>query len=202
MLTSLYSKLSIILTLLTLNFFSHAADADKPIDPDNIYPQIKFETNMGDIVVELDRVRAPLTVDNFLYYVVNGEYDGTIFHRVIADFVVQGGGYEADYTPRKEKGEIVNESGNGLKNELGTIAMARENKPHTAKRQFFFNAADNTDLDPGKRWGYTVFGAIIEGEEVLEQMAKVETDFNEDAGWPDVPLKPIILKKATLLPAQ
>lgn len=172
----------------------------KEIEPDNLYPQIKLETNMGIIIVELDRVRAPITVNNFLNYVVTGEYDNTIFHRVIKDFIVQGGGYGPDFTAKKINQNIVNESGNGLKNEAGTIAMAKENHPHTANRQFFFNVKDNTDLDPGRRWGYTVFGSIVEGEEVIEQMAIVETDYNEQTAWEDVPLKQIRLIKATLLP--
>nr|WP_229854571.1 peptidylprolyl isomerase [Thalassotalea marina] len=172
------------------------------IDPNNLYPQVKFETSMGDIIVELDRIRAPLTVDNFLQYVVSGEYDNTVFHRVVTDYVVQGGGYNTELEAKDIKSAVVNESGNGLKNELGTIAMARENKPHSANRQFFFNAADNSNLDPGRSWGYTVFGAIIEGEAVMEAMAKVKTDFNGSLGWEDVPIEPIVLKKATLLPAQ
>ncbi len=96
--------------------------------------------------------------------------------------------------------DIVNESGNGLKNDAGTIAMAKESRPHSANRQFFFNVADNRNLNPGRKWGYTVFGVIIEGEDVLEAMAKVETDFNETMAWNDVPLKPVMLIKASLLP--
>ncbi|NQY86957.1 MAG: peptidylprolyl isomerase [Colwellia sp.] len=172
------------------------------IDPTNIYPKVKLETSMGIIIVELDRVKAPITVDNFLTYVITGEYNNTIFHRIIEDFIVQGGGYDADFTAKKSNQNIVNESGNGLKNEIGTIAMAKENRPHTANRQFFFNINDNTNLDPGRHWGYAVFGVIIEGEEVLEAIAKVKTDYNETIGWEDVPLEPIILLRATLLPAE
>ncbi|WDD98145.1 peptidylprolyl isomerase [Thalassomonas actiniarum] len=188
------------LFLLCLSFFSQAKNA--AIDPNNIYPRVKLETSMGVIIVELDRVKAPLTVDNFLTYVVTGEYNNTIFHRIMADFIVQGGGYDPLFIEKKVNESIVNESGNGLKNEAGTIAMAKENRPHTANRQFFFNVADNKSLDPGKRWGYAVFGAIVEGEEVLEAMAQVETDYNSEMAWSDVPVKPVILKKATLLPAQ
>jgi len=172
------------------------------IDPTNIFPKVKLETSMGVIIVELDRVKAPMTVDNFLTYVITGEYNNTIFHRIVADFIVQGGGYDVDFTPKKLNKDIINESGNGLKNEVATIAMAKENRPHTANRQFFFNINDNTNLDPGRHWGYAVFGAIIEGEEVLEAMAKVKTDYNEIIGWEDVPLEPVILLKATLLPAE
>jgi peptidyl-prolyl cis-trans isomerase A (cyclophilin A) len=172
------------------------------IDPNNIFPKVKLETSMGIIIVELDRIKAPITVDNFLTYVVTGEYNKTIFHRIVEDFIVQGGGYDVDFTPKKLNKNIINESGNGLKNEVGTIAMAKESRPHTANRQFFFNINDNTSLDPGRRWGYAVFGAITEGEEVLEAMGKVKTDYNDTMGWEDVPLEPVILIKATLLPAE
>jgi len=189
--------------LLNLALFSSiACTKNIAIDPTNIYPKVKLETSMGIIVVELDRVKAPITVDNFLTYVITGEYNNTIFHRIVEDFIVQGGGYDADFIPQKTNEDIVNESGNGLKNEVGTIAMAKENRPHTANRQFFFNINDNTNLDPGIRWGYTVFGAIVEGDEVLEAIAKVKTDYDEALGWENVPLEPVILIKATLLPAE
>lgn len=189
--------------LLNIALFSLSAHSKNlAIDPTNIYPKVKLETSMGVIVVELDRVKAPITVDNFLTYVITGEYNNTIFHRIIEDFIVQGGGYDADFIPKKTNEDIVNESGNGLKNEIGTIAMAKENRPHTANRQFFFNINDNTNLDPGRRWGYTVFGAIVEGDEVLEAMAKVKTDYNDAIGWENVPLEPVTLIKATLLPAE
>tara|TARA_B110000438_G_C15765948_1_gene629598 strand:+ start:58 stop:648 length:591 start_codon:yes stop_codon:yes gene_type:complete len=171
------------------------------IDPDNLFPQVKLETSMGVIIVELDRIRAPLTVDNFLTYVVSGEYDDTIFHRVVSEFIVQGGGYNENFELKKVNENIVNESGNGLKNEIGTIAMAKERHPHSANRQFFFNVNDNTSLDPGRKWGYTVFGAITEGQEVVDAMALVTTDYSDVMGWEDVPLEPIMLIKASLLPA-
>ena len=171
------------------------------IDPDNLFPQVKLETSMGIIIVELDRVRAPITVDNFLSYVVNGQYDNTIFHRVVPEFIVQGGGYNPNLELQTVNENIINESGNGLKNEIGTIAMAKERRPHSANRQFFFNVADNSSLDPGRRWGYAVFGAIVEGQEVVNAMAKVTTDYNGEMSWEDVPVEPIILIKASLLPA-
>ena len=169
------------------------------IDPTNIYPKVKFETSMGDIILELDRVKAPITVDNFLMYVVNGRYNGTIFHRIIPNFIVQGGGYDTEFGPIKIYEDIVNESGNGSKNELASIAMAKESRPHTANSQFFFNAGDNKNLDPGRQWGYTVFGSIVEGEEVMKAMAEVNTHFDESLNWDDVPVKPVILVKATML---
>jgi len=194
----------ILLFLLSILFVTEvlSAEEQKKIDPDNLYPKVKIETSKGVIVVELDRVKAPITVNNFLTYVVAGDYDNTIFHRVIPEFIIQGGGYDKDFTHLKDYGTIVNESGNGLKNELGTIAMAKENHPHTANRQFFFNHGDNTNLDPGKKWGYAVFGAIVEGEEVLDAIAKVATDYDDNMGWDDVPVETIFLKKATLLPAE
>jgi len=171
------------------------------IDPDNLFPQVKLETSMGTIIVELDRVKAPITVDNFLTYVVTGEYNNTIFHRVIEGFVVQGGGYDTDYVAKKVGENIFNESGNGLKNELYTISMAKESRPHTANRQFFFNMGDNTNLNPGMSWGYAVFGMVMEGEEVLEEIAKQKTDYSGELGWEDVPVEKVVLIKATLLPA-
>ena len=171
------------------------------IDPDNLFPRVKLETSMGTIIVELDRIRAPITVDNFLTYVVRGEYNNTIFHRIVPDFIVQGGGYSQNFELKKVDNTIINESGNGLTNVIGTIAMAKENRPHTANRQFFFNVADNSSLDPGRHWGYAVFGAIVEGQTVVDAMALVKTDYNGEMGWEDVPIEPIILTKAILLPA-
>ncbi len=181
--------------------FSTFAAKNSAIDPNNLFPQVKLETSMGIIIVELDSIKAPITVNNFLTYVVSGEYDNTVFHRVVENFIVQGGGYDQDYTVKKLNQNIINESGNGLKNEIGTIAMAKENKPHTANRQFFFNIEDNKNLDPGKRWGYAVFGSVIEGQDVIDAMGLVKTDYHEGLGWENVPLQPILLIKATLLPA-
>lgn len=200
---NVYSIIITSLILLSVALCSLPTSANNiAIDPTNIYPKVKLETSLGVIIVELDRVRAPITVDNFLTYVVTGEYNNTIFHRIVEDFIVQGGGYDADFAPKKTNKDIINESGNGLKNEIGTIAMAKENRPHTANRQFFFNINDNTNLDPGRRWGYAVFGVIVEGDNVLEAIAKVKTDYNEALGWENVPLEPVMLIKATLLPAQ
>ncbi|WP_310649595.1 MULTISPECIES: peptidylprolyl isomerase [unclassified Colwellia] len=172
------------------------------IDPNNLFPKVKLETSKGIIIVELDRIRAPLTVDNFLTYVVKGEYNNTIFHRIVVNFIVQGGGYDENFNLKKVDGDIANESGNGLKNEIGTIAMAKENRPHTANRQFFFNMADNKSLDPGRRWGYTVFGTIVEGQEVVNAMNLAKTEYSDAMGWDDVPIELITLNKATLLPAE
>ena len=180
---------------------SISANAEVDIQKDTLYPQVELDTSMGKIVVELDRTRAPLTVDNFLTYVVKGEYDNTIFHRVIAEFVVQGGGLTPKLEERPSLKPVVNESGNGLSNALGTIAMARDNDPHSATRQFYFNMGDNKKLDPSKRrWGYTVFGEVTKGMDVLEAISLMPTEHNSTINWPDFPVKTVILKKATLLP--
>ncbi|MBD1388818.1 peptidylprolyl isomerase [Neiella sp. HB171785] len=176
----------------------------KLLQPDNLFPVVKMETNMGVILVELDRPKAPVTVDNFLKYVVTGGYDNTAFHRIIEGFVVQGGGMDEKYNSLDDTfGTITNEAGNGLLNDQYSIAMARQAHPHSAGRQFYFNVDDNKSLDPGPRsWGYTVFGRIIEGEDVVEKMAEVATEFNADLSMQDVPVNTVILRKATLLPPE
>ncbi|GGI72524.1 peptidylprolyl isomerase [Shewanella gelidii] len=187
------------LILLFTPLFANAVD----IQADTLYPKVEMTTSMGTIVIELDRTRAPITVDNFLTYVVKGDYDNTIFHRIIPEFVVQGGGLSPNIEELPELAPIVNESGNGLSNSLGTIAMARDTEPHTATRQFYFNVGENNRLDPSsRRWGYAVFGEVISGMEVLEAMALVTTGENAKLGWPDFPIKPIILNRARLLPRE
>jgi len=167
--------------------------------PDNLFPVIKLETSMGNVEVELNRMRAPITSNNFLRYVLEKEYDGTIFHRVMPGFVVQGGGYTKDIEEKTLHENILNESGNGLQNNTGTIAMARYDDPHSATRQFYFNMDNNTSLNPGSRnWGYTVFGQVVSGMEVLEAIAAVETGYSEDLDAEDVPVEPIVLIRATV----
>ena len=191
---------SLFLFILSLSLTTQAKQDGSEIQANNLYPKVKFETDMGDVLVELDRRRAPITVNNFLRYVSKGSYDNTLFHRIVPGFVVQGGGYDKDFKEQPSFGPIFNESGNGLKNGIYTIAMARQDKPHTANRQFFFNVADNDYLNPGRNWGYTVFGLILEGAEVVDQLAQVETGYHAELGWPNVPVKPVMLKKVTLLP--
>jgi peptidyl-prolyl cis-trans isomerase A (cyclophilin A) len=176
--------------------------AGSKIQPDNLYPRVKFETSMGDIVIELNRRKAPLTVNSFLDYVKRGEYDNTIFHRLIPDYIIQGGGYSPDFKEKETKDPILNESGNGLKNDWYSIAMARQNDPHSALRQFFFNLDDNDNLDPGRNWGYTVFGSAVSGAEVLDAMSKVETEYRPLIRFQDVPKEDIVLVKATILAEQ
>lgn len=188
--------------LVTLLGWLASPTAQAEIQPNNPFPRVKMVTSMGDIVVELNRIKAPLTVANFLQYVEIGSYDNTVFHRIIPEFVVQGGGFDAEFNPKPERAAVVNESGNGMSNVLGTIAMARGSDPHSATRQFYFNVADNVSLDPSsKRWGYAVFGWVIEGEEVLQKMAALETTMaHEITGYPDVPLEPPVLIRIDVLP--
>ncbi len=161
--------------------------------------QVVLETSMGNIVIELDDEKAPITVKNFLSYVDAGFYDGTVFHRVIADFMVQGGGMTPDLE-RKEAGEpIKNEADNGLTNDRGTVAMARTNDPHSATSQFFINTVDNTFLNHTAKnvqgWGYTVFGKVVEGMDVADAMSKVAT--SRQKMMRDVPSEAIVIRKAS-----
>jgi peptidyl-prolyl cis-trans isomerase A (cyclophilin A) len=173
--------------------------APEDVLPDNAFPTVRLETSVGVVEVELNRMRAPATVNNFLRYVLDGHYDNTIFHRVMKDFVVQGGGYDEQYSERKLRPPVMNESGNGQKNNRGTIAMARFDDPHSATSQFFFNMSDNEALNPGARnWGYTVFGDVISGQEVLDAIAQVETGYNAEVDFQDVPLVPVKLLKVSV----
>ena len=168
--------------------------------PDNAFPSVLLKTSMGDIVIELNRMRAPVTSNNFLRYVLAGTYDQTIFHRVMPGFVVQGGGYTETIEERETFAPIINESGNGLKNLTLTVAMARFDDPHSATKQFYFNVADNASLDPNSRsWGYTVFAEVISGWEVVTSIAEVETGYNELLDASDVPLMPVKILSATVM---
>jgi cyclophilin family peptidyl-prolyl cis-trans isomerase len=157
-------------------------------------PRVQVETNMGKFVIELDSGRAPLTVANFLQYVRDGFYNGTVFHRVISGFVAQGGGFDEKYQEKPTKPGVPNESGNGLSNRRGTVGLARTGEPHSGNAQFYLNLADNTTLDPQpSRWGYAVFGRIVEGMEAVDGIGAVATGaigpFQRDA-----PLKPIVIE--------
>ena len=169
---------------------------DREIYPDKMYPQIVITTSMGDIVVELDRNRAPITVNNFLKYVKADLYTDTIFHRVDENFVIQGGGYDSGLNEITNCGAIFNESGNGLRNNRGSIAMARYDDPHSATSQFYFNLADSSSLDPNpKNWGYTVFGQVIEGVDVLENISKVNVGYSEKIQSENVPTEGISITR-------
>jgi cyclophilin family peptidyl-prolyl cis-trans isomerase len=165
-------------------------------------PQVTLETSHGVIVLELYPDKAPATVANFLEYVKAGFYDGTIFHRVIDGFMIQGGGFTADLGKKDTRAPIKNESENGLGNERGTIAMARTQDPHSATAQFFINTVDNrSGLDYGKTaqiWGYAVFGKVVQGLDVVDKIAKVKTGTR--AGMADVPEEPVVIRKATTGP--
>jgi peptidyl-prolyl cis-trans isomerase A (cyclophilin A) len=196
-----YLLLSMILGLASPA--SHAAGQDclpAPVMPDNLFPVVRLETSLGDITVELDRKRAPITTNNFLRYVVAGQYDNTIFHRVMAGFVVQGGGYTETIEERELFPPIFNESGNGLQNLPMTIAMARFDDPHSATSQFYFNLAANASLDPSpKRWGYAVFGQVISGQDVVQAIASVDTGYHELLDAENVPLVPVKLLSASVM---
>ncbi|MBX9679570.1 MAG: peptidyl-prolyl cis-trans isomerase [Gemmataceae bacterium] len=168
--------------------------------PDGPKPQVKLETSMGDIVVELYPSRAPETVENFLGYVKDKHFDGVIFHRVIPDFMIQTGGFEPGMREKNSRQPIQNESENGLKNELGTLAMARTSNPHSASDQFFINLKDNGFLDRENakdRWGYCVFGKVVSGMDVVNKIAQVRT--GKRGGHDDVPTEDVLLKSARRL---
>lgn len=188
-----------VIIFILLFCVTSAAFAGDTLQADNLFPRVVFHTTLGEIHVELDRSRAPITANNFLSYVKTQRYDNTLFHRLIADFVLQGGGYNNAFEPISTLEAIFNESGNGLRNEIGTIAMARTSNPHSASSQFYFNLSDNPNLDPGSRWGYTVFGRVMAGMDILNQVNEWETSHHASTGWPDVPIKTIMLYKVTLL---
>ena len=162
-------------------------------------PQVAIKTSMGEIVVELDQEKAPKTVANFLAYVKSGFYKGTIFHRVIDGFMIQGGGMNEKFEGRQTRKPVKNESSNGLSNQPYTISMARENHPDTATSQFFINVADNSGIDYPNVGGsgYTVFGKVVKGREVVDKIKAVVVD--DVRGMENVPVTPIFIKSATLL---
>jgi cyclophilin family peptidyl-prolyl cis-trans isomerase len=156
---------------------------------------VEVFTSMGNFTLELNAERAPLTVAHFLKYVDQGHYTGTIFHRVVANFVIQGGGFDSNNKVVPAPTKVVNESGNGLTNERGTVGMARTQDPHGSDAQFYVNLYDNEALDPNKtRWGYAVFGKVTQGMDVVDRIGDVATGargpFKEDA-----PLKPVVIEK-------
>ena len=163
--------------------------------------RVRMSTILGDMILELDAENAPKTVENFVSYASSGFYDGTIFHRVINNFMVQGGGFDADMRQKTTEAPIDNEANNGLKNNLGTIAMARTMDPHSATAQFFINVNDNDFLNHTAEnmqgWGYAVFGQVVEGQEVLDKIRVVPT--GSQAGHQDVPVDPVVIDSVTVL---
>ena len=179
-------RMNIIIACMGLSLMAIKLDASEN------YPQIEIVTTSGTIVVELDRNRAPKTVENFLNYVQSGTYVGTIFHRVIPGFVIQTGGYDVNLNEIVTLPEIINESGNGLKNQRMSLGMARTNEPHSGSSQFYINLNDNFSLDPmPTRWGYAVFGDVIDGFSVVDDIASNATQTTK--GFQDVPVAPIII---------
>lgn len=161
---------------------------------------IVFKTNYGDIQIELDFDKAPVTAANFLAYARDGYYDGTLFHRVIDNFMIQGGGFASGMAQKETDAPIENEADNGLSNEVGTLAMARTQDPHSASAQFFINVADNTFLDHKNKtlqgWGYAVFGRVTDGMDVVNKIKQCRTGYV--AGHQDVPLDEVVINETVV----
>jgi peptidyl-prolyl cis-trans isomerase B (cyclophilin B) len=191
--------LKIIVATLTLLVSIPIGAADRAADP-----QVEMKTSLGTIVLELYPDKAPLTVENFLQYVKAGHYDGTLFHRVIPGFMIQGGGFTPDFKQKATRSPVRNEAANGLKNTVGTIAMARTSDPHSATAQFFINVSDNVPLDfrfpTPEGYGYTVFGKVVKGMDAVNRIVNVETGPGP-AGHRDVPIKPVTIESAKVLEA-
>ncbi len=172
-----------------LVFTAHAAN-----------PQVEMKTSQGTLIIELYADKAPKSVENFLQYTKDGFYNGTVFHRVIDGFMIQGGGFTSDMKQKDTRAPIQNEAKNGLKNEPGTLAMARTGDPHSATAQFFINLVNNTPLDYPSRdgWGYAVFGKVVQGLDIVQKIGKTATG---NAGFhQNVPSKPIVIESVRLLP--
>lgn len=164
-------------------------------------PTVILQTNFGDITVELFEEQAPESTANFLAYARDGHYDGTVFHRVIENFMIQGGGFDTDFEQKPTRDPIENEADNGLENKRGTLAMARTNDPHSATSQFFINVVDNSFLDhrnkaSGQTWGYAVFGRVVDGMDVVDEIRSVET--TSKGMHRDVPAEPVIIERVEL----
>jgi len=185
-------KISAVLTLAMLACSTLAAAAN---------PEVELKTNMGTITLELYPDKAPKTVENFLQYVKDGFFKGTIFHRVINGFMVQGGGFTPEYAQKKTRAPVPNEANNGLKNDVGTIAMARTSDPHSATAQFFINVADNAFLNhrspDANGWGYCVFGRVVSGKDVVDRIKGVAT--GRRGGHDDVPTEDVVIERAEVV---
>lgn len=166
-----------------------------------VLPQVEIRTNLGAITVELQADKAPESVKNFLAYVKSGHYNGTVFHRVIEGFMIQGGGFDLSLSQKKTSAPIRNEANNGLRNARYTLAMARTSDPHSATAQFFINVADNAFLDhrgqTAAGWGYAVFGRVVSGQSVVDKIARVPT--GSAGGLQDVPADPVLIESVRLL---
>jgi peptidyl-prolyl cis-trans isomerase A (cyclophilin A) len=178
------------------------ADAKAPVKPAATAPspRVQVVTSMGNFTIELNAERAPLTVANFLAYVDQGHYSNTLFHRVVANFVIQGGGFNTDYTPKSAPNKVVNESGNGLSNIRGTVGLARTLEPHAGNAQFYVNMNDNAALDPNQtRWGYAVFGRVTDGMDVVDRIGNVATGAHGPLKE-ETPLRPVVIQRIERLP--
>lgn len=184
------NRLLLTLAGLVLAFSAHAAN-----------PLVEMKTSMGDVVIELYPDKAPKTVENFLEYANSGFYNGTVFHRVIDGFMIQGGGFDARLSQKPTRAPIKNEADNGLKNERYTLAMARTSDPHSATAQFFINVADNGFLDftaaSGSGWGYCVFGKVVEGTDVVDAIRQVKT--GSKSFHQDVPVEDVLIERAEIV---
>jgi cyclophilin family peptidyl-prolyl cis-trans isomerase len=199
-------QLILTIGLLAAAFLSSSDAAEPKTEPAKPAPaapspQVQVVTAMGNFTIELNAERAPLTVAQFLKYVDQGYYSGTIFHRAVPNFLIQGGGYDPDYKLKGTPSKVVNESGNGLTNQRGTVGLARPPEPHAGDVQFYVNLNDNAALDPNQtRWGYAVFGKVVTGMDVVDKISTVATGakgpFKDDA-----PLQPVIIQRIERLPA-
>lgn len=196
--TGLFRPILLSVLLLLGAAATHAQSAPQPAQAGTA-PRVRVETTLGSFVIELDPQRAPLTVASFLDYVKAGQYTDTLFHRVIGNFVIQGGGYDLKYVEKTTRAGTPNESGNGLSNRRGTVGLARTGDPHSGTAQFYVNLTDNAALDPQpSRWGYAVFGRIVDGMKVVDDIGAVATGsagkFDRDA-----PLQPVVIKRIEIL---
>jgi len=194
---------SMVSCILAICLISSAAFADHHSETNtttNKTTMVTLKTSMGDIQIELNAEKAPRTVENFLQYVKEGHYDGVIFHRVISNFMIQAGGFDADMQQKETRGPIPNEANNGLTNEKYTLAMARTGEPHSASAQFFINAKNNDFLNFSSEtqsgWGYAVFGKVVAGMDVVDKIESVRT--GQVGPYGDVPMEPIIIESATI----
>ena len=190
------------LLLIFISIFSSSFAADKIKTMTPVSTRVQLHTSLGDVVIQLEGDKAPVSTQNFITYIEKGFYNGTIFHRVIPGFMAQGGGFNADYTQKPVGASIKNEADNGLKNSRGTLAMARTSDPQSATAQFFINLADNAFLDyksaTPQGWGYAVFGEVVSGMDIVDKMAAVPT--GSGGAFPtDVPQTQIVIEKATVL---
>ena len=194
-------RTGVVFRVLALAFCLMAAPFMTQAEAATPDPAVKLETNLGEIIVRLDARKAPISTANFVQYVKSGFYDGTIFHRVIKNFMIQGGGFTPDMKQKETRATIRNEADNGLKNKKYTIAMARTGEPHSATAQFFINTKDNDFLDfksqTPQGWGYAVFGKVIKGQEVVDKIAAIIT--GKKGYYEDVPRENVIIKKAVVV---